>query len=167
MPSVCDRCQRPGACCQSLVLHNPLFNGADAAAAQAAVSTVVTGTHRASATPVILSFNPADAGPLAAAFDHVRAGLPFLFLERDELRARNRWRCPLLDAASGRCTQYATRPALCRHFEPGQSDLCVHSADGIGLCAERARGPRGPGGPGAYAASVAAIMARLRIMEPE
>ena len=38
------------------------------------------------------------------------------------------WSCEALDKASGRCTRWETRPALCARYEPASGDgLCVFS----------------------------------------
>lgn len=61
--------------------------------------------------------DPDDAVQAARA-----AGLPF---EPLEVTAHGwNWSCPLL-GADGRCTEYESRPELCRNYKPGQDALCV------------------------------------------
>ena len=64
------------------------------------------------------------------ALNYVRKnGVPFVPL-RPQQTARGEWvwryACPKL-GDDGRCTIYDDRPDLCRRFEPGGNDLCVHS----------------------------------------
>jgi Fe-S-cluster containining protein len=38
------------------------------------------------------------------------------------------WRywCPALDRSTGRCTIYDNRPELCRSYNAGRDNLCIH-----------------------------------------
>jgi Fe-S-cluster containining protein len=105
MPSLCDTCRSPGACCKSFTLMNtdgnePLF--------------------------------PVDSP--SAPLDYLEAqDLPFLpVLAADatvsktgEPRVVYSFTCLAL-GPNGRCRMYERRPTVCRAMEAGKNPLCVH-----------------------------------------
>lgn len=64
-----------------------------------------------------------EAQAIAAAWPFEPTGLPFIPVAVRE----GYWvfTCPLLDWQTGRCTEYETRPALCRNYEPKSDPLCA------------------------------------------
>lgn len=94
---LCETCLKPGSCCRDLFLSS------------------VDG-------------NSDVDGPMSAEkAEHWAMGrqLPFRPLVQQS-DGKWRWWCPKLDEATGRCTDYENRPALCRAFAAGSDPLCVH-----------------------------------------
>ena len=94
--SACDTCRDPGACCKRLMLGGV--------------------TEKAFPTKL-------EAQAIAAAWPFEPTGLPFIAVRPVD----GHWvfTCPLLDWETGRCTEYETRPTLCRDFEPLSDPLCA------------------------------------------
>lgn len=113
--SLCDRCPAPGACCQ--VMNLTMSDGepptvwegddpnAELVRRNADLHTFV-GRQRIE-TFTVPDDDPEDAG---------RQYSTWL------------WSCTALNAATGRCDRWGTRPALCARYEPASGDgLCVFS----------------------------------------
>lgn len=97
--SLCDSCFAPGSCCKGFTLN--------AWWARAPISRLEVLAKLATCEP-----------------EPDRIGLPFIPRER---RADGCWsfECVAL-GPDGRCTEYESRPYLCRVFEPASESLCVH-----------------------------------------
>lgn len=121
--SLCDRCFQPGECCKKLYLW--IRDQIVGAPAGVPISFPLD-TWRADAAVWLAEQRATykERGvdmPLQA--DHVGG----IWWHEGEKRwyAQIRWSCPAL-LPNGRCGIYATRPELCRVFEPGSDSLCVH-----------------------------------------
>lgn len=95
---LCDNCKRPGACCCGFDINHSDLNSLQT--------------------------------PLEVMVEMATRGLPFMPLLRRTAGIPNAewavWRfwCPILDLQTGRCGDYANRPALCRTYESGSDRLC-------------------------------------------
>lgn len=115
--SLCSICPKPGMCCQNFPLSK---NGEQL--------TFWEDTAFEDAIDFLrkhdLPFDPHEVSGTYTTED----GRRYVTL---------RYNCPKL-GPDGRCTIYATRPALCRNFLPGEGDICAFSGlrpyqeDGIG-----------------------------------
>ena len=108
--SLCDSCARPGACCDDFVLYGSSYLDATATLLEATVYLASNFGHPSQLDgAVIYPFVPVSRG----------------------LDGRVSVTCPLLDRATGRCSEYQYRPDTCRNFEAGLGgDICVHYARG-------------------------------------
>lgn len=100
--SLCDSCFAPGACCKGFILNT-------------------WWAHAPDLTKLEVLARLACADPM----EDPRVGLPFIPVERRAVDGYWTFECVLI-GADGRCTEYETRPQLCRDFEPGSDRLCVH-----------------------------------------
>lgn len=104
--SLCDRCYNPGQCCKRM----------------AVTGGKETAAHKAMRGPA--------ATRRQARRYAVENGLPMFKPtgEPDITPEGVRWRfsCSAL-TREGRCSIYLDRPDLCRRYEAGKDDLCVHS----------------------------------------
>jgi Fe-S-cluster containining protein len=100
--SLCELCPKPGECCRSIVPSYTVW---------------MRGGWRGNALKMLAA-----------------KGLPFMPVainQRFRDRSTGRYycevecSCPNLDEATGRCTDYANRPDICRNYVPASDDLCV------------------------------------------
>ena len=107
MPTLCDICRDPGACCRGFRLNVWISRGA----------------------------TPEEAGEQMRERTKEQVGAPFPFEAiqpeppgSDDANESPwdfwKWSCPKL-APDGRCSIYENRPAVCRQFEAGSDKLCT------------------------------------------
>jgi Fe-S-cluster containining protein len=109
MPSLCDKCYAPGACCKFLYLN----------------------LQEAGGGPWMTEVSHEAVADIDRQLD--LNVLPFEFIgwvwlhkyDGEPLRGVPMFNCPQL-LPNGRCGIYEDRPALCRNFEEGSEPLCVH-----------------------------------------
>ena len=102
--SMCDRCYAPGQCCKTMGLS---IAGGD---------PLTVWTDEPIAPQMAAQGLPFETFMPLELFTDAETGRPYgTFL----------WRCTKLQP-DGRCGIYEARPALCRSFEAGSDQLCVH-----------------------------------------
>ncbi len=109
--SLCDRCTKPGACCNDLVICGPTWPG----------GTVWADGWREQAIENLEKVIPI----------HPFIPLRLRLVEGDERDPRAtapygmvHWACKNIQP-DGRCGDYENRPQLCRNYEPASDRLCV------------------------------------------
>ncbi len=106
-PSLCDRCWAPGACCRNMMLYH--VDGVDLFQRPGEDAATLLPSRLAEAR---LPFDPLAPGMLHRSPD----GEPVLI-----------WMFACRELGpDGRCGIYASRPAICRTYEPASDGLCVH-----------------------------------------
>lgn len=120
--SLCNRCAKPGACCDGFELFgSETLNRCETTLEALAFIASNFGTERRFDMGVM------EGVVLVVAY-------PFIPIGQND-QGDFVVHCPLLDKATGRCTEYEFRPPTCRNFEPGTGGpICVHYArDNCGI----------------------------------
>ena len=109
--SLCDACYRPGTCCKEIKLYSEKRGGEHTFWLDKSIEQQISEMD-----PENLVKHPFEVREVYERFTDKKTGREYGSVI---------FKCKNL-TASGRCGDYENRPLLCRTYEPGSDDLCVH-----------------------------------------